>query len=426
VHERIAKWLRRASPAAFSTYAIAAAFSAYFCMYGFRKPFAAATFEGEHLGEVDLKIALVISQIIGYALSKFLSIKIVTEIPPARRAMALVALVCVAEVALLFVGLLPPWGQVVAIFFNGLPLGAVWGLVFGFLEGRRTSEILGAGLSASYIVSSGAVKSVGRFVMQAGASDVWMPFLTGLLFLPPFLVAVWLLSALPAPDSEDVEARTARKPMDGPMRIAFFREFAFGLTALTVLYVFLTAYRDFRDNFAAEIWNELGMGDVPSIFTVSEIPVALVVLVGLALIYRITDNRRAFLTVHALMLGGTVLIGLSTLAFDLGLIGGVTWMIAIGTGLYLGYVPYGCMLFDRLIAATGIVGTAVFMIYVTDAFGYAGSVGVLLYKSFGQPDLSWLAFFRTFTYVTAVVCSLAFLASAVYFGRRTAPRGLKG
>ena len=78
-------------------------------------------------------------------------------------------------------------------------------------------------------------------------------------------------------------------------------------------------------------------------------------------------------------------------------------MILVGTGLYLAYVPYGCVLFDRLIAAVGAVGTAGFLIYVTDAFGYLGSVTLLLYKNFGHADLSWLDFFIAFSYVTSAV-----------------------
>ncbi len=54
-----------------------------------------------------------------------------------------------------------PW-NVAALFLNGLPLGLIWGLVFGFMEGRRTSEVLGAILCASFILSSGVVKSVGK------------------------------------------------------------------------------------------------------------------------------------------------------------------------------------------------------------------------------------------------------------------------
>ena len=415
VGQGITSWLRRASPAAFSTYAILAAFTAYFCMYGFRKPVAAAGFAGEGAFGFDLKTTLVLSQVIGYTLSKFLGVKLVTELAAERRALVLVGLIAIAELALLAFGLLPTHLKLVAIFCNGLPLGAVWGLVFGFLEGRRTSEILGAGLSASYIVASGAVKSVGAMLLERGVPEAWMPFLTGLVFLPPFLASVWLLRLLPPPADEDVAARTQRQPMTGADRRAFFLRFGLGLTMLTGLYTLLTAYRDFRDNFAAEIWQAVGQSGKPELFTLSELPVALAVLIGLALLYRIRDNRRALLAVHVVMGGGTLLIGGATLLFDLGVLGPMAWMILIGTGLYLAYVPYGCMLFDRLIAAAGAAGTAVFMIYVTDAFGYAGSVGVLLYKLLGQPELSWLAFFRGFSYATAAVCTAAFVVSAWYF-----------
>ena len=93
-------------------------------------------------------------------------------------------------------------------------------------------------------------------------------------------------------------------------------------------------------------------------------------------------------------------------------------------GLYLAYVPFGGVLFDRLIATLGVAGTAGFLIYVTDAFGYLGSVALLLYKNFGQPDLSWLDFFISFSYITSGVCSAAFLVSMIYFGitTRNAPR----
>ncbi|MCB9529171.1 MAG: hypothetical protein H6701_12460, partial [Myxococcales bacterium] len=40
----LTRWLERASPLAFSSYAIAAAFTTYFCMYAFRKPFGAGSF----------------------------------------------------------------------------------------------------------------------------------------------------------------------------------------------------------------------------------------------------------------------------------------------------------------------------------------------------------------------------------------------
>jgi hypothetical protein len=418
--DRIESWLRRASTAGFSAYAIGAAFTAYFAMYAVRKPFAAATFADQEVAGVELKIALVLGQVVGYALSKFLGIKFVSEIRPSGRPLALVALIGFAELALLAFAVLPPEGQIAAMFFNGLPLGAVWGLVFGFLEGRRTTELLGAGLSTSYIVASGAVKSVGAGLLVRGVPEPWMPFLTGLLFVPPFVVAVWLLARLPPPTAEDERARTHREPMFGDARKAFIARFALGIVLLTAIHTLVTAYRDFRDNFAAEIWKALMDGGVaPELFTLSEIPVALAVVIGLGAVYRMRDNRRAFFAVHVLMGTGAALIALSTLAFDLGWLGPLPWMMATGVGLYLAYVPYGTVLFERLIAATGAVGTAVFMIYVADSFGYLGSVTVLLVKNFGQPDVSWLEFFRAFSYACGIAGTAAFAASAWYFAQRT-------
>lgn len=401
-------------------WAVAAAFSAYFCMYAFRKPFAAGAYPGEVFG-IQLKIALVVSQVIGYALSKFIGIRLVSETSRARRAVTLVALIGMAELALIAFGLLPPAGQVVAIFFNGLPLGAVWGLVFGFLEGRKTTELLGAGLSASYIVASGAVKSIGRMLLDAGVPEVWMPALTGALFVAPFLLAVWALNRLPPPSAEDVAARVEREPMDGKHRREFFRRFAPGLIALVILHVFVTAYRDFRDNFQAEIFAELGQVDA-SVFARSEGLVALTVLILLAGIFVIRDNRRALLVLHGLMIAGLLLIAVSTLMMRAGWIGGMTWMVLDGIGLYLAYVPYGTVLFDRLIAATGVIATSVFMIYVADAFGYVGSIVVVLVKNFSGVELSWLDFFVGFSWVVVAIGVAGFVFSGTYFANVTRDR----
>jgi len=203
--------------------------------------------------------------------------------------------------------------------------------------------------------------------------------------------------------------------MNADDRTKFFKTFAPGLIPLTLLYMLLTAYRDFRDNFAREIWDSLGYSAEPSIFSYSELPIAFGVLIALALLFMIKSNRKAMYTIHLIMLVGTIIIGASTLLFQFGLISPVAWMISVGLGLYLGYVPYGCILFDRLIAATHFIGTAGFMIYVTDAFGYLGSVGLMLYKNFGQANLSWLEFFQAFSYATSIICSICFVMSLMYF-----------
>jgi hypothetical protein len=420
---RLQQRLAAAPPAVFAAVAIAASFGVYFSMYGFRKPFAAAAFAGAvavpGVGEVGLKSVLIIAQVLGYCLSKFAGIKVISEMTATRRAWAILGFIGWAWAALLLFAVVPaPWSAV-CLFLNGVPLGMIWGLVFGFLEGRRLSEVLGAGLSASYILASGVVKSIGRALLDAGVPEVWMPVATGALFVPPLLLGVFALANLPPPDAADIAARAPRAPMDARARAAALRAYGPGLAALVLLYVVLTAYRDFRDNFAVELWGALGYADAPSVLATSEIPVTLGTLGVLGALMLVRDNRRALLLVHGIMGAGTALVGLATLAFGAGWIGPATWMVLLGLGLYVAYVPFGCVLFDRLIAALGTTATAGFFIYITDAFGYLGSVGLLLYRDLGRPDLSWLAFFRGFGLVTSVVCTALFVVSGLYFARLT-------
>lgn len=417
---RLRRWLARASGPEFVLFAILASFSTYFCMYAFRKPFAAAKYAEYRFLGVDLKTALGISQIIGYALSKYIGIKVCSEVTRAQRARTLVLLVLCAEGALVLFALAPPPLKVAAIFFNGLPLGMVWGLVVWYLEGRRTSELLLAGLSCSFILADGVVKDAGRLLMaEFGVTESWMPAATGLCFLPLFLLSVWLLNQLPQPSAADVAARVEREPMDGARRRAFFLRFLPGMLVLVAAYFFLTAYRDFRSNFGVEIFEGLGFKEQPALFTFTESLVTLGVLVALALLNLIRDNRRGLLGAFGIMMAGAALLGLSTLLLDAGAINGLWWMTLVGLGLYLAYVPYGSVLFDRLIASTGLVGTAVFAIYVADAVGYTGSVGVQLYKDLAHEEETRLGYFKGLTYFVSVFGFVMLAASCAYFLRQT-------
>ena len=415
------RFLERSSPLVFTSFAGLAGFAAYFSMYAFRKPFSAATFAvvpAWHFA-FDYKIALVIAQVVGYALSKMIGIKVISELDPARRASAILVLILSAWTALILFAVLPaPW-NVAAMFLNGLPLGMIWGLVFGFMEGRRTSEVLGAVVCASFIVSSGAVKTVGKLLMvNWHVSPFWMPAAAGGLFLPVLFVSVWALASLPPPNAADEAARVRRAPMDGAARAAFLAQYGVGIALLVATYVLATALRDFRDNFAAELWLALGHGDGAAIFTASELPVAALALAVLGLIIAVRDNERALMVIHGVIALGLALLGGSTLAFQAGLIGPIVWMILSGAGLYMAYTPFNAMLFDRLIAVSGRVGTAGFLIYLADASGYAGSCALLVWRNFGLVSLNWLQVFIASAYVTSVVGMVLVIGAALYFHRR--------
>ena len=398
-----------------------AAFGAYFAMYAFRKPFAAATFgdiAGWHFA-IDYKTALLIAQVCGYALSKLIGVRVIAEFGRQGRAALILGLIGASWVALILFALVPvPW-NVFCLFLNGLPLGMIWGLVFSYVEGRRVSELLGAMLCASFILSSGVVKSVAVLLLQAGLPELWMPAATGLVFVPLLLVSLWWLERLPPPDARDEAERTVRVPMLRADRAAFLREHGMSMLLLVAGYVLLTAIRDFRDNFAAELWRAMGYGGEAAMFSASELPVAVITLAGLAALMLVRDNMRALLAMHGAIILGAVLLGLSTLAFQAGLLAPLPWMILTGAGLYLAYTPFNAMLFDRMIAAIGKAGNAGFLIYIADASGYAGSVALLLFRSLAAPKMDWLPFFIDLSYVTAVAVAVLTLFSAFSFlGRR--------
>lgn len=415
------RWLEQANPAAFTLFAGLAGFCAYFSMYAFRKPFAAATF-GEVDGwtfAIDYKIALVLAQVAGYAASKLIGVKVISEIAPSHRGAAILGLIGVSWLALLAFAVVPaPW-NVAALVLNGLPLGMIWGLVFGFMEGRRTSEVLGAILCASFILSSGVVKSVGKWLMvDLHVSPFWMPAATGALFLPLLAVSVWALVQLPPPSAADEAARVRRQPMDRAQRRAFLAAYAPGVVLLVTAYVLLTAFRDFRDNFAAEIWTALGFGEASGVFTASELPVAAIALVVLGAVMWVRDNLRALLVMHGVILAGFLLLGLSTLAFQAQLVTPLVWMVLTGAGLYMAYTPFNAMLFDRMIAYSGRIGTAGFLIYVADASGYLGSVALLIWRNFAMVRLDWLDFFIASAYATSAIGAVCTVLAGVYFLRR--------
>ena len=183
---------------------------------------------------------------------------------------------------------------------------------------------------------------------------------------------------------------------------------------LVLMYMGLTAFRDFRDNFMAEMFIEMGVSD-SSVFAISEFWVGLIVLILIGSFFLIKDNKTALILNHIFILTGLLLIGISTWLFQAGMLNPVTWMVLVGIGIYMGYIPFGCILFDRMIATFRYVSNAGFMIYVADAFGYLAAVGVMIYKDFGAPEMSWVNFFTGSSNGMVIYGSILTIASLFYF-----------
>lgn len=396
-----------------------AAFTTYLSMYAFRKPFIAATFDNLQAFGIDYKILLIISQLAGYTLSKYIGIKFIAELKPENRTKTLAYLMAFAWFSLFLFAITPYPYNFPLMFFNGFPLGMIWGVVFSYLEGRKFTEVLGAVMASSFIVSSGLVKGVGRYLIdQFGVLEMWMPFVTGMIFLPVLYLGIKLLHNLPPPSKEDIELRTERVPMNQAERRKFFKYFAPGIIFSVLIYVGLTVFRDLRDNFAVEFWNGYGFSNTPALLVFSEIPIAILVLIVIGLMIFIKDNKTAFfVNIFVNLFSGIFLLVITLLLF-FDRFDPLSWMILAGFAMYLPYIIFHTVYFERWIAYFKIKSNIGFLMYLSDAAGYLGSTCILLFKNFNSYQISWVDFFKISGLITAVLIIVLSLLTYFYFDKK--------
>lgn len=375
-------------------YAAFVSFGTYVFIFGFRKSFTVCTFDGLTFGPIAFKTALVISQMFGYLLAKFYGIKFISGLKKVDRYKIIFLLTGISWLAWLLFAVVPTPYNVAFLFLNGFPLGMLWGVVFSYVEGRKTTDFIGAALAVSFIFSSGWVKSVGAWLMeQYQITEFWIPFFTGLVFALPLALFVYGLEKVPPPSAEDEALRTKRIPMTATDRKQLIIQYLPGIIAFTAIYLFATIFRDIKDNFSAEMWNEMGFGSKPAIFTQTETPVTIFILIIIAAVVIIKNSFKALMIAHVLILIGFIIAGGSTYFFTNGILDSFWWMIWVSLGLYLVYIPFNSIYFDRLIAAFSMKGNAGFFIYVVDSIGYVGSVSVMLVKEGTSLDIRWVDFF---------------------------------
>ena len=322
-------------------YAAFVSFGTYVFIFGFRKSFTVCTFDGLTFGPVAFKTALVISQMLGYLLAKFYGIKFISGLKKVNRYKIIFLLTGISWLAWLLFAIVPAPYNVAFLFLNGFPLGMLWGVVFSYVEGRKTTDFIGAALAVSFIFSSGWVKSVGAWLMeQYQITEFWVPFFTGLVFALPLAIFVYGLEKVPPPSLEDEALRTKRIPMTALDRKQLLKQYLPGIIAFVAIYLFATIFRDIKDNFSAEMWKELGYGGKPAVFTQTETPVTIFILVVIASVVIIKNSFKALMVAHVLIIVGFIIAGGSTYFFTTGSLDPFWWMIWVSLGLYLVYIPF--------------------------------------------------------------------------------------
>lgn len=351
---------KKLSDLLFILWAGGAALLSYSLVYALRKPYTAASFEGLDFYGVDYKVAVTTIQVIGYLLSKFVGIKLISEMKRERRFRFFAAFVVMAEATLILFGLLPAPYNVLAMFFNGLSLGCMWGIIFSFIEGRRVTDMLASLLGVSIVFSSGMAKILGLFAMNDLHIDpFWMPAVIGGVALPLLLLMGYLLKVLPKPTAEDIALRSERVVLDGQGRKALFLKYCPILTLLFFGNLLLLMLRDIKEDFLVNILDMSGQSSW--LFAQVDTVVTLVIL-----------------------------------------------------SLYVAYLTFQTIFFDRFIACFRIKGNVGFFIAIIDFIGYMGTVTLLFSKElFFSADMEWFDFYNHLAAFVGIACFVIFSAAAI-------------
>ena len=333
----------------FILWAGGAALLSYALVYALRKPFTAATFDGLEFMGMDYKTATSIIQIAGYVLSKFLGIKLISELKREHRLRFIIGSVVMAEAALILFAVCPLPFNVMALFFNGLALGCMWGVIFSFIEGRKLSGILASVMGISIAFSSGLAKSLGLYLMNdLGVDAFWMPALIRGGALVLLILLALSLNRLPDPTEEDIRHCTKRVPMDARQRKAIFFRFAPLLLMLFVANLFITIIRDVKEDFLVNIVDTSQF----SAWAISGIDgmVTLIILALFILVSMIRDHQRVLYTLLWMVIGGTfLLVGISYYYEQLNL-SPLVWMFLQSLGVYIAFLSFQTLFFERFVA----------------------------------------------------------------------------
>lgn len=385
----------------------------YSLVYALRKPFTAAEFEGLQVAGMDYKIVVSIIQLIGYVCAKMLGIKYISELKPEGRLKFIIGSAALSEASLVAFGLLAAPYNIFALFFNGLSLGCMWGVIFSFLEGRRTTDILASIMGVSMALSSGVAKSLGLYALNdLGLSEFWMPALVGALAFPLLCFMGWMMTKFPPPTTADIAARTKRVTLDGHQRWQLFVKFMPLLIMLFGANLLLTVQRDIKEDFIVCI---IDVSQVSSWAFAYLDSIATVVLLGaFALLSAVGNHMRALcliLIMSAIGMGTITFLGAEADTLNMPV---TAWLFLQTFCIDIAYLSFQTIFFERFIACFKVKGNVGFFIITIDFIGYLGTLCLLLFKEFQAPHIDWTSFYNSMSVYVGIICCIAFAGSIIY------------
>jgi hypothetical protein len=156
----------------------------------------------------------------------------------------------------------------------------------------------------------------------------------------------------------------------------------------------------------------------PKLFTQMEIPTSLLILLLVGGTFKIKNNKSAFNLSLSIIIIGLMVSGVTTFMFYHQSISVVNWITFTGLGLYMGYIPFNTIVYERLISMLKEPVNIGFLMYIADSAGYLGSMAVLLMKEFALFSTNWTSFYFIAVNFTVLSGILFVIISLIYFNKR--------
>jgi hypothetical protein len=396
-------------------YVIIVASLSYFFTYGISSALFAGDFATTSVFG-NTKDAITIAQIIGFVIGKIIGATMLHNIKKSHRFILFMIVTSMSAIPLVIFGFLPAVGQVCMMLISGMFLVLIWGFLVFYIEGRYATDIIIMVIYMALIMASGISKTLATVLMRnEGISENFMPAICATIGCTGTILFMYLLSIAPPPTEEEKASRQAREPSTSAEQTAFFKKYRVGLTAILIVYGMLSAYRNFRDYYALELWTDLLGADFDSgTYSLSEIIVSIAVTAIYCGLIFIKNEVTAFFVILGMMLSGGIVICISTI---FGEYNGFLWIVMVGIGAFIAYVPPGAMLYDKLMAASKTNFTTVFLIYVSEVAGSSTTLLVILLKTFAFSTTSFITYFTVLSYLTSAILIVGMSVAIICFAR---------
>lgn len=170
-----------------------------------------------------------------------------------------------------------PLAQViVAAGLGSIPVSTLFGGIFSYLEGRKSTDLLIAALNFGLIVAGGAARSSAVALIEAGVEPYLMPAVTAAAALVVALPLLFVVDRLPRPSVSDKHERSERGSMSCAQKLALFRRYKHVIGNILFAYMIVMGLRQYRDFFAVELYsNALGFTPTSWTYLLCDLPGAL-------------------------------------------------------------------------------------------------------------------------------------------------------